>query len=324
LTGYFDVAAELRLNIVPLLRSVGLTRSMLRSPELPVPAQAVFELLERSAKATSCRTFGLRMVERRRLGDIGLLSVLIAHQPSLREALAVIDEYRDRLNPILRYDQRSDARLTTISVRFLLTAHLGLRQATDIAHAVFHTSLKSVFGDSWRPVSACFSYPAPVPSDLEVYEQLFRCPLEFDAGFDGLIIRSSDLDLTNPNSDPSMAAHVRKFVESVVDPGERSICAEVEAATRTLMPEGRVTIGAVADGLGMNQRTLQRRLDAEGEQFSAILNRLRVEEVRRLATDKTLSLSAVALQLGFSSLAPFSRWYRVQFGESPSAGRKRP
>ncbi|HKN41767.1 MAG TPA: AraC family transcriptional regulator ligand-binding domain-containing protein, partial [Sphingomicrobium sp.] len=67
LTGYFAVAEEFRLDTIPLLRRSGLTRAMLENPEQVVPARPVIRLLEDSAAASGCLTFGLRMTELRGL-----------------------------------------------------------------------------------------------------------------------------------------------------------------------------------------------------------------------------------------------------------------
>lgn len=98
LTGYFAAAEELRLDVQSLLRCAGLTRSMLANPEHMLPARAVVRLLEDSALISGCMTFGLRMVERRRTSDIGAVSLLIVHQLTLREAIKVLCEYRNRIN----------------------------------------------------------------------------------------------------------------------------------------------------------------------------------------------------------------------------------
>ena len=54
LTGYFEVAAELRLDVVPLLRKAGLSRAMMINPEQMLPAVAVIGLLEDTAQASGC------------------------------------------------------------------------------------------------------------------------------------------------------------------------------------------------------------------------------------------------------------------------------
>src|SRR3954453_6328489 len=101
LTGYFEVAESLGLDVTPLLRKAGFTRPMMSNPEQMLPARPVMDLLEDSARLSGCATFGLRMAERRKLSDIGILSLLIVHQPTLREAIGIVAEYRNRINSTL-------------------------------------------------------------------------------------------------------------------------------------------------------------------------------------------------------------------------------
>ena len=77
----------------------------------------------------------------------------------------------------------------------------------------------------------------------------------------------------NPRTDAALARHARDLVRAMVDPGERTMADEVEQSIRLLMPAGRANVGAVADALGTNVRTLQRRLDVEGTSFSELLDR---------------------------------------------------
>ena len=89
-----------------------------------------------------------------------------------------------------------------------------------------------------------------------------------------------------------------------------------------LMPAGRASIASVADSLGITVRTLQRRLEDDGTQFSDLLDRVRVREVSRYLGQRRLRLTDVADALGYSSLSAFSNWYRGRFGESPRDARK--
>ena len=67
LTGYFEVARQVGLDPVPLLRRIGLTPAMLGNPEQMIPARYAIRLLDSSAEASGCVTFGLRMAECRSL-----------------------------------------------------------------------------------------------------------------------------------------------------------------------------------------------------------------------------------------------------------------
>ena len=101
LTGYRETMAGFGVDPRPFLREQGLTADLLANPERLIPAVAVIRLLERSAEATGCATFGLRMAEGRSLANLGATSLLIAHQPTLRQALATLSEFRSRINSTL-------------------------------------------------------------------------------------------------------------------------------------------------------------------------------------------------------------------------------
>lgn len=323
LKGYFEVAQELKLDTVPLLRRAGLSPSMIANPEQMLPARSVIRLLEDSAEAAGCSTFGLRMAERRELADFGLVSLLIAHQPTLGDALSVLGEYRNRINStlVLRVEKFGD--MVLLTEMFSLDPPMLSRQADDLAYAVLDKACRSVLGTGWQPISISVGYEPPPLSERHVYQRLFSCPVQFGSEFGGILIRSADLDRLNPRSEPSLALHARKLVEAMVDPGVRSITKEVEEAILLLMPSGRASIGAVADSLGLNARTLQRRLAAEDARFCDMLDRIRVREVSRLFANRRLRLTDVAHLLGYSSLGAFSRWHGERFNETPSDGRRR-
>ncbi len=61
-----------------------------QDPDLRIPADSVVELLEASALASGCETFGLRMAESRQLADFGAVSLLITHQATMRDALMTL------------------------------------------------------------------------------------------------------------------------------------------------------------------------------------------------------------------------------------------
>ena len=322
LTGYFAVAGELQLNILPLLRRAGLSRTMMSDPEQTLPARAVVHLLEDSADVSGCASFGLRMAEYRQLSDLGLVSLLIVHQPTLGDALDVLSEYRNRINSnlTLQVEHHDDA--VFLRENFALQQPLYSRQVNDLALGVLYKLCRSVMPQQWRPHCVSFSYERPLPADRPVYDRLFDCDLQFGADFDGIVIGRSDMQRRNPMSDMALAAHARELVGGMVAPGDRSVAEEVEQSIRILMPMGRASIGEVAHSLGTNVRTLQRRLVHDGAVFSDLLDRVRVHQVNQHFASRHLRLTDVAHLLGYSSLGSFSSWYRSRFNQTPSDGRR--
>jgi AraC-like DNA-binding protein len=89
-----------------------------------------------------------------------------------------------------------------------------------------------------------------------------------------------------------------------------------------MLPSGRCTSDLIAQRLGVDRKTMHRRLTARGTTFSSILNEARIELVQRHIRTERRSLTDTAQLLGFSSLATFSRWFRGAFGVSASRWQK--
>ena len=99
--------------------------------------------------------------------------------------------------------------------------------------------------------------------------------------------------------------------------------ARVRELIEVLLPTGRCSIVQVARSLGVDRRTVQRRLAHSGETFSSVLNAVRAELAERLVPNPRRSLTEIAEELGFSEPSAFSRWFRGQFGCSPKQWRSR-
>ena len=91
----------------------------------------------------------------------------------------------------------------------------------------------------------------------------------------------------------------------------------------SLLPEGGATVARVAEALHVSVRTLQRRLDSRGLTWQQVLDRSREELARHYLADRALTLSDIALLLGFSEQSAFTRAFRRWTGETPVQIRKR-
>lgn len=321
LGGYLDCMAALGADPVPLLREQGLSRSALANPEQPLPAQAAIRLLERSADATGCRTLGLRMAEGRPLANIGSASLLIVHQPTLRHALTALAEFRSRINSTLVLTVSEQHGEALLREDIALAHPEPARQSHELALGVLVGLCRVVLGEQWSPRLVCLSGPPPV-GDLAVYRRLFRCDVQFDAEFNALVIPSGDLDLPGALADAGMAAHARQLLDAVGKGAARSTREQVEGLIHLLLPSGRATIQACAASLGLTVRTLQRRLADEGELFSDMLGRARMQLATQYLANPRLRITDVAAMLGYGSIAAFSRWHAGAFGKSARESRK--
>ena len=322
LSGFFPTMQALGVDPAPLLKEAGLTPRMFGNTEQMIPARPAIRLLERAAEVTKCATFGLRMAESRSIANLGATSLLIAHQPTLRAALEVMVQFRNRLNSTLILGIEEFGEIAILSETLAIPGSAASRQAHDLALAVLARACAVILGDRWRPDQVCFNYGRKAAGDIETYRRVFGCPVIFDAEFSGIVIAKSDLDGGNPRADAALALHARALLDAVFDDQGRTVAQEVEEAITILLPAGRGSIEACADALGLNVRTLQRQLVAAGTSYSAILGRVRSRLLERYLNHPRLRLTDIADMLGYASLGAFTHWHIQTFGMTPSQARK--
>jgi AraC-like DNA-binding protein len=96
---------------------------------------------------------------------------------------------------------------------------------------------------------------------------------------------------------------------------------QVRKSLARLMPKCEASLNHVAADLGMNPRTLQRRLAGADFSFQAILDETRRDLAQVYLRDAALSALDVALLLGYAEQSSFTRAFRHWFGSTPSAWR---
>ena len=87
------------------------------------------------------------------------------------------------------------------------------------------------------------------------------------------------------------------------------------------LPEGEPTRDDIATKMAISSRTLQRRLQDEGQTFHEILDEVRHNLAKRYLGNEKLSLADVAHLLGFSDQSSFTRAAHRWFDTSPSKYR---
>lgn len=127
---------------------------------------------------------------------------------------------------------------------------------------------------------------------------------------------------------------------------ERPSAVQVGANVTSLAPEDRIelerlaslmtegvyreeglTVGSLADKIRVPEHRL-RKLINQGlgfRNFSAYLNSHRIEEARAILADPEkarLQVIQVALDLGYASISPFNRAFKLETGQTPSEYRK--
>jgi AraC-like DNA-binding protein len=317
LTGFIDVAREAGLDPYALARTAGIPREALTDPELRVAVSAMSRLIELAASAAGLEDFALRMVEKRRLSTMGPMGLAIREQPNLRKALELFHQYAWLQNEALSVGLEEVDDLALL--RLGMPAWRG-RQASELAMGVIFRMVQAVRGPTWRPLEVRFMHAAP--ANLDGHHRLFGLTPLFDQDFMGLVIDRAELDRPVLANDPEMARVMEDYIAHLAQgKGRLTLSAQVQQLILSLLPGGGCTVERVASRLGMDRRTLHRRLAGEGRSFTELLNATRAELAGSLLATSERPLQSVADMLGFASLSAFAHWFRRNFECTASAYR---
>jgi AraC-like DNA-binding protein len=319
LTNYADVARRVGLDPAKMLREFGLPPRCLTESELKIPIDSVRRLLEASAERSGIEGFGLLMAEARRLSNLGPLGLLVREQPTLRLAVEAFVRDGRQLNEALFLTIEEAGDVVVLREELIVGRSGSVRQSTELAIGVAFRMLRTFLGPSWHPRRVCFAHDAP--ADRSIHERVFGRNVEFGHDFNGIVCARHDLDEPNPNADPELARLARRLLDADAANQPRDLAAQVRELVVTLLANGNCTIDRAAQHLGVDRRTIHRRLEREGQSFSAIVDAVRAELATRYVSEGHRTLAEVATMLGFSAPSGFSHWYRRQFGDKPSARR---
>jgi AraC-like DNA-binding protein len=319
LTGYDDLVRSVGLDPARLLRGVGLDPACLLNPDTKIPSDAVTALHENPAVNTWLPDLGLRLAESRRLSNLGPIALAIRDAATVREALEINNRYLPLHNEAmtLSFEPAGDSIILKIDI--MADARQPGRQRVELAVAVTHRVVRQLSGTRWRALQVWFAHSAP--KNLASYLRVFGPWVEFGRDCNGLVFDAEHLDATLDSSDPAMVAHVKQYLDPLLEQVSLPLAEKTKRLVQDLLISRRASADLVAAGLGVSRRTLHRQLAQDGTTFSSILDDVRMDLARRYIADSGLSLSDVAHRLGFSELSGFSRWFRSEFDCSPLAWR---
>ncbi len=320
LYGVAELLHDLGHDARPLLRQQGLRLADLQQPDHPIPVDAACQLLEASALATGHSDFGLLLASRRRLANLGSVSVVLREEPTGLQALHSLCRYLQLVNPCLNTQWQEAGEVVVIEEQLLTDTAVPQRQAVEMAVGVMHGILRELLGSPWRAQRICFTHRAATDSSFA--KRLFACPIDYNAAFNGIVCARAPLEAQLPGRDAALARFTQRALERSLVQAPQSSSHTVRQLVMALLAQGRCSATQVASTLRMDRRSLSRHLQREGESFGSILQAVRKELVMRQLQDSDRSISDIAHLLGFGSLSAFAHWYRSEYGCSVSQWRQ--
>lgn len=314
-------ACAARHGIAPLelLKAAGLPARCLTQPELLVRAGRVHRLLELAAARSAAPDFGLQMSRSRRLVGLGLVGALMRDEPTVREALHRFIATAHLNSSAIWLQLREEAGWALLQLHLDSDGQPVIRQATELALGGLVSVLRQLLPATWHPQEVHFAHGPAQPAAQAA--RFFGCSVRFDAEVDAILLRSQDLDHRVPLADGGLTRYAGLAALASLARQEAVTVNRVKQRILLQMMDGPCSATDVAASLGVDRRTLHRRLAREDSSFLAVYDTVRLELAKRHLRAGWLSMAQVAQTLNIDSPSAFSRWFKRHTGETPSRWR---
>ncbi|WHU03437.1 MULTISPECIES: AraC family transcriptional regulator ligand-binding domain-containing protein [unclassified Sphingomonas] len=321
LRNYVSVALDVGLDPYRILADTGVSPSQLRNPEERLPRGAIASILERSAIEGNCPHFAMLLAERQDLSSFGPISLVLQQQETLEDAIRMLVRYQHLLGDLLTFNFELAGDSALVRTQIISNIDFVPRQAHEAVGSILSRAFTEIGGERWKP--DCLHFMHAAPRSLEFHHRILGCPVVFGSDVNGIVYSREALRARNPSYRANLAAYANSYFEAQFPSAPpQSQTDRARQALYLLLASGNASIESVARHLSVSPRTLQRRLEAEGTGFSAVLNAVRKELVVRHLLNNVHALATVGEMLGYTSPAAFTRWFSSEFGMSPSAWRR--
>lgn len=313
--------ADQRHDATPLRQLKGLREVDFGDPDACVADSVAAEAWRRAERISGDENLGLHLAQALPAGALDLVEYAFRSSHSLGNAMEQLARYgrviSDRLAARVELDEQA------LAVSFGDPQETAGRQRAEFAVALLVRFAREASGASLSPLEVRFAHRPP--ENLFEHRAFFRAPLRFEQPFNQVLFARADAGRPLGSSDPALLGVVSRRLDRMLAlcaPQDDSTAARVRRVLLESLARGEPSAAAVGRELGLSERTLHRRLRAEGTWFRGILDAVRGELATALLREPGIGIAEIAFFLGYSEPAAFHRSFRRWTGQTPLAFRR--
>lgn len=313
-----DTLREFGADPDVVLRRAGLGRDAFDDPESVLSFAALDRLVSCCVQATGREDFGLRVGEKTGPTGIGLTGILALHSPTVRDALLVISsglKTSDTGGTVILGRRDGVGSFGYVVVASKLENE---DQIVDGAMAIAFNIMRSLCGPSWRPDRVQLTRDPP--RDKTPFSRFFAAPIDYGRGAGNLEFDGALFDAPARGCNPDYAAVLTPLHEDAVAQAPGDFVSSIRSVLRARIGAGAVSRDDVCQALGLNPRSLARRLATHGATYSGLADMAKYEAAQSMLRTKK-PITEIACILGFAEQSAFTRAFRAWSGTTPARWR---
>jgi len=319
--GWQALLKDLGLQSSNVLRRAGLPEDLLTRQDYGLASGEYFRFWRAMEMEAGDAAFPLRIVEAVSAEIFAPPIFAALCSANLTQAIQRLAKYKQILAP-MELDVRVGASgQLTVSPRWL-SDQSEVPYSLQVVEIAFFLRLARIA--TREPVKALRVELSELPASKyeRQYESFFGVPVQLG---NASSITFSAADALRP------FLTVNEGMWRVFEPDLRRRLGELDSTATTaervravlleLLPSNAASIERAAERLGMSKRTLQRRLECEGENFRALVNGTREKLAIHYLKNTAMPGGEIAFLLGFEDPNSFYRAFHDWTGQTPDCAR---
>jgi AraC-like DNA-binding protein len=309
-------------DVPAILRQARFTLDDFSRPETRLPLPNFVRLIESASLSTGDDWFGAHLGQTCPLGALGLPGHIATLAPTVEQALQSFARHYPLFGDATDVQLRREADRCSFTYRVLDEESWPRRQDAEQVITMVVSLIRRWVEPGWAPEIVWFEHRAPA-STAEI-ERILGCPVRFNCATNTLWFSATEATAPNPMADPTSFQLLSWFADSVAGQPRPapSLRDQVLAAIGACTNRGDGSVEPVARFLGLQARTLQRRLREVDTSFHELHECHRQARAAQLLGESELPPKEVAQQLGYANTSSFIRAFRRWTGTTPARFRK--
>ncbi|MFK7842822.1 MAG: AraC family transcriptional regulator ligand-binding domain-containing protein [Sphingorhabdus sp.] len=305
-----------------LLEDLGLAPDGTVDPKLMVSANQFYDFFAAlAARDPDGLSLPTRIGATMKTDEYGAFGLAWKSAPNLRGSLMRSERFGRVMGSAESYTLQECDEGWFFSLDKAGDGRLGMLLSNEASMSAVMTICQEVSTQPFQQLAVYFQHPAR--GDPAVYQAHFGCPVHFESGRDALLISDQSLSVPNRLGDETIAQffdqHLEQELAKLAEP--ESLEKRVRLAVAKMLSEGLPTLSLIASSLGMNARTLQRRLSDQEQSFQNLVDQARRELAQQLLRETDYSLAEIAFLTGFAEQSGFTRAFKRWSGKTPRSYR---
>lgn len=304
-------------SIDRVFEATDLPTALLDAPDLPLPLREQFRVLEQAGCEVGERFFGARLGQSVRVANLGSFGRWISSACDLEGAIsrsnAGINQF---LQTATNLELKVEGRRAIWSIEFLDPSCEG-RLQNELLGVSYLIDLVRYYADpNWQP--DIVHTTARLGSSRRELEQIFGADVTLGNSVSAVEFESRLLPKSHPVTKAGPPSLFNRVGQYPPVPRDNDELQAIVAVSQIALEGGYPKADWVADKLGLSRRSMQRKLQASGTSFAALVETLMEDRACDLLMSSNRSVTSIAHDLGYSDTAHFTRAFRRWTGMTPS------